>query len=567
MLKFPISPSGYYTTSADYSFKTKDSFKLSNTIPRGNYIFDFKKNLSARWKLSMLAQLGDTIELIPFEKNGKRPVIDRKFRYVAKAGMNEFQSPNLSAYRYLQVLVKSKSGIKDFKLQAIFTSYPVKYMGSFECSNKFYNSLWTTTRYATQLCMHDMFFDSPMHQEPNACTGDYLIESINNYYAFGDPYLTRQNLVQTAQMMEKNDYKMFHTSYSLLWVQMLKQYVLHTKDSSILRELLPHAHLLMKRFIGYLNKDFLVTEAPNYMFMDWVGIDKYNAHHPPAMIGYGYMTAFLYKAMIDLDELSKSINVPMRYQELSSNIKSGINRILWDEQKKLYRDGIPFTTKVNPSFWLPADSNLITYSAHINTLVVAYNIAPEQYKKDLMQYVITQKDYELQPYFMFYVLQAVKSNDDLDMGLKLLERWRPAIDEETGTLKENWQDLTSTGYGGDYSHGWAGAPLAYLSQNILGIEPHKNELYYFARLSVKQPLDWARGTVPTYLNNEIKINLRKEGSGYIYNYTVPAAIKLRLILPEDCSNCILELNGRKLTPGKLVELAEGSHQVKIVQGS
>ncbi|MCG7859534.1 hypothetical protein MD537_21330, partial [Flavihumibacter sediminis] len=104
----------------------------------------------------------------------------------------------------------------------------------------------------------------------------------------------------TAQMMEKNQYRMFHTSYSLIWVQMLHQYIQYTGDASILTELLPHAHQLMLLFRSYLNKDYLVANAPNYMFMDWIKIDRFNAHHPPAMIGTGYMTAFYFKALQDL---------------------------------------------------------------------------------------------------------------------------------------------------------------------------------------------------------------------------------------------------------------------------
>src|SRR6201991_1766769 len=185
------------------------------------YILDFNRNVVAHISLEVTANAGDTIEILAYEKMGPVPVPSRKFRYWCQQGLNEFRTPGISPFRYLLIKIHSQTGLTIQKVNADFTSYPVQYRGSFLCSDPFYNRLWSIVRYTTQLCMSDLFFDSPMHQEPIGCTGDYFIESMNNYYAFGDPWLTRQNLVQTAQMMEKNDYRMFHTSYSLIWVQML----------------------------------------------------------------------------------------------------------------------------------------------------------------------------------------------------------------------------------------------------------------------------------------------------------------------------------------------------------
>ena len=148
------------------------------------------------------------------------------------------------------------------------------YAGSFSCSDNNLTELWYITRWTTQLCMNDMFYDSPKHQEPIACTGDYFIQSLINYYAFGDPWLTRQTLVKTALLLEKNNYDMFHTSYSLLWVQMLNHYYQYTGDIQLVKELLPDVNKLNKLFETYLDSDYLVSNAPDYMFMDWIKTGK-----------------------------------------------------------------------------------------------------------------------------------------------------------------------------------------------------------------------------------------------------------------------------------------------------
>ena len=51
---------------------------------------------------------------------------------------------------------------------------------------------------------------------------------------------------------------------------------------------------VIDQFSSYLGKNGIISEAPNYMFMDWVTVhdDKnpkiyFACHHPPAVIGQG----------------------------------------------------------------------------------------------------------------------------------------------------------------------------------------------------------------------------------------------------------------------------------------
>ncbi|HEY4289649.1 MAG TPA: alpha-L-rhamnosidase N-terminal domain-containing protein [Puia sp.] len=547
-------------------YPVKPSRLFKPKLHASQYILDFNRNIVAHISLVATANTGDSIELLAYEKMGAGAMPSRKFRYFCQKGLNTFRTPAVSPFRYLLVKVHTQNGLTIQKVNADFTTYPVQYRGSFLCSDSFYNRLWSIVRYTTQLCMSDLFFDSPMHQEPIGCTGDYFIESMNNYYAFGDRWLARQNLVQTAQMMEKNNYKMFHTSYSLIWVQMLRQYVQFTGDTSILQELLPHAYRLMDRFKSYLDKDGLVSAAPNYMFMDWITIKGYNAHHPPAMIGMGYMSALLYKAMKDIDDMRviAGIGHPL-YTAIGDSIRKGINTVLWDPARKLYRDGIPFTTKVAPNDWMPADSNVITYSPHVNTLAVLYDIAPEDSREAIMDYVATQHEYELQPYFMFYVLDAAQKAGWQDRGLEMIDRWRGGIDTSTYTLKENWRDKTDFGYSGDYSHAWGGAPLRWLSVNVLGISPGTPG---FSSVSIHpycgERLKWAKGWVPVGEKASVYVSWKKQHDGFSFTYTIPSGRIARFYIPGALEKNKWFVDGRKFTGGGPLSLAAGKHVIRCI---
>ncbi|WP_290797183.1 alpha-L-rhamnosidase C-terminal domain-containing protein [Flavihumibacter sp. UBA7668] len=529
----------------------------NSKVSEDHYLLDFSKNRVARIQCSFTAKAGDTIEIIPFEKKEYVASPSRAIRLIAKEGKTEFRSPNLAAFRYLKVRIAASAPVQIHSFEAIFTTYPVAYQGSFSCSDNFYNQLWSIARYTTQLCMGDMFYDSPMHQEPNACTGDYFIESLNAFYAFGESWLTRQNLVQTAQMLEKNSYRMFHTSYSLIWVQMLQKYVHFTGDSTILSEVLPAAHQLMTLFRSYLNKDYLIANAPNYMFMDWIKIDRFNAHHPPAMIGTGYMTAFYFKALKDLVWLQEwgsrhsvkeaSIQTAQQYNRLADSIKWGIESMLWDSGRKLYRDGIAGMTTSQPSFWLPADTAIITYSAHMNTLAVLYGIAPKERELSLIDYVVTQNEYELQPYFMSYVLASLTKLGKTDEGLEQVDKWKFGIDTSTYTLKENWQEISATGYRGDYSHAWGGAPLLFLSTNLLGVTPYSSG---YRQITIHpyegNKINWANGKVPIGNNEVVEVDWSKEKVKSRWKYNLPSNRTGILRMPESWRNKQIYINGKKV---------------------
>jgi hypothetical protein len=418
--------------------------------------------------------------------------------------------------------------------------------------------------------MNDMFYDSPKHQEPIACTGDYFIQSLINYYAFGDPWLTRQTLVKTALLLEKNNYDMFHTSYSLLWVQMINQYYQYTGDIQLVKELLPHVNKLNQLFETYLDSDYLVSNAPDYMFMDWIKIDRFNAHHPPAVIGMGYMTAFYYKSLLDaayLNSLVNNTSIRDKNVKLAEQIKLGMNNLLWDKDKKLFKDGIPFRSLKGNHNFFPEDTDIVTFSPHVNTLAVLYDIAPKNNQTSILNYAVNQKAIDLQPYFMFFVLSAVEHTGQMNtLGLELLKKWENGINRETYTLKENWQDQTETGYSGDYSHAWGGSPLYFISKNILGVKPavpgyKEIEIIPF----VSENINWAKGQIPLVHGDCIEISWTKENSlKYVYELEIPDNQKCFMVIPGDLRKSGFKIN-KVIYPqtAAKVQLMSGTYEIEF----
>jgi len=566
--RYPVKPQRLWLQNDETAITDYSPVVFNKELHYEEFTLDYDRNMTAYYGFEVIAHKNDTLKIYPFEK--KYASQNRALTFVCKEGLNIFYAPFLSVFRYLKVEVVSQKGLIIKDVLTDFSSYPVDYAGSFSCSDRSLTQLWDITRWTTQLCMNDMFYDSPKHQEPIACTGDYFIESLINYYAFGDPWLTRQTLVKTALLLEKNNYDMFHTSYSLLWVQMLHQYYQYTGDIQLVNELLPHVNKLNQLFETYLDSDYLVSNAPDYMFMDWIKIDKFNAHHPPAVIGMGYMTAFYYKSLLDAAYLNGLVNnnlIHDRNLELAKKIKGGMNDLLWDKEKKLYKDGIPFRAKKENHYFFPKDTNIITFSPHVNTLAVLYDIAPKNQHSSILNYIVNQKTIDLQPYFMFYVLSAVDHAGQFStLGLELLKKWENGFNAETFTLKENWQDRTETGYGGDFSHAWGGSPLFFISKNILGIKPaipgnKETEIHPF----ISENIYWAKGRVPLMQGNSVGVSWKRENKlKYIYEIDIPDNYKAFIVIPLDLAKRSFQINSRNYPKGtNRVQIVSGIYEIEF----
>ncbi len=348
--------------------------------------------------------------------------------------------------------------VKIENTDAIFTSQPVEYRGEFACSDEQLNRIWDVSRWAVQINLQTHHLDSPNHQEPISDPGDYLIESMVNYHAFAQPWLTRQDVRKFAWLLKDEKYHNFHTSYSIGWLQMLMDYYDYTGDQSLVVEMAPYVHELLDTYTSWRGTNEIISEAPNYMFMDWVTIAGFGCHHPPAVIGQGYLTAFYYPGLEMASRVAALTGDTARvekYKKLRAEIAEAFNRELWVPDKGLYRDGKPFQTSVKPGQWLPADKDIETFGPHVNLLAVLYDLAPKDQQAAIVERVLAEKPLNTQPWFMHWVFQAIDHAGLFDKyGTSQMRRWQIVL--ETQSFREMWNS-------GDLSHGWCSTPLVQMS--------------------------------------------------------------------------------------------------------
>ncbi len=482
---------------------------------------------------------GTVLNIEPNEPNA--PGHHRHASAKLREGEQSFELPFYDSFSVINLTASAPLEILD--VRATFVSIPVSYAGDFSCSDEELNKIWQASRWLTQICQQTHHLDSPHHQEPICDPGDYLIIALNNYNAFGQPHLAKQDLRKYAWLLQQSKYRPFHTSYALLWLQMLVQYEDYTGDSALVKELTPTVHALLDQFATYRGKNGILSEAPDYMFMDWVNIAGFGAHHPPAVIGQGYMTTFYYRALQDGIRVAKLNNDAARvtkYEVLQREIADAYNRELWDEKAGLYRDGKPFVTSVKPAQWLPADKDIETHSTQNNVLAVLYDLAPRERQAPIMRRLL-EGEMNTQPYYMHFVFAAMQHAGVFnEYAADQMRRWH--IEDDTQSFREMWGT-------GDYSHAWQCTPLFQMSGRVLGIAPAAPG---FEKVQIApQPCDlqWAKGSVPTP-HGKVSVSWTRSATKFTLEAILPQGMLGSLEIPVLGKNAKLTVNGRPVPIGK-----------------
>lgn len=374
----------------------------------------------------------------------------------------------------------------DARIRVTFlaTHYPVGEEGETVTSDPELNQVLRTCKHTLKVCRQTHHLDSPRHCEPLACTGDYYIETLMTAFSFGDMRLAAFDLIRTADMLEKGDGRIFHTTYSLIWVKMLRDVYMMTGDERLLSQCEGALGCLLRRFETYLGANGLIETPPDYMFVDWIYIDGHSMHHPPKALGQTCLNLFYFGALEAAEHIYRCLSEPaqaLRCGEKREALRQAINRELYDGQKQMYFEGLNTPTPEQLlGEWMPANTDKRYYLKHSNILAACFGVCDDECAKSLIRRILSDEiGGDCQPYFLHYLLEAVFRLDLRDAyTLQILERWKAPVQVCTKGLVEGFV-TPEPGYSFDHSHAWGGTPLYSLPKALLGLqitEPGMREL-------------------------------------------------------------------------------------------
>lgn len=352
--------------------------------------------------------------------------------------------------------------------------YPIKISGETVTSDNELNDVLNVCKHTLKYCRQTHHLDSPKHCEPLACTGDYYIESLMTLFSFGDMGLAEFDIVRTSDMLVAHNGRMFHTTYSLIWVRMLWDTYMATGNKELLEKCKKALDILMNRFKGYLGDNGIIEKSPDFIFVDWIYVDGMSMHHPPKCLGQTVLNMFYYNALVYADKIYSELGENQKSNECvtgAENLKKAINDNLYDDEKGLYFEGLntPSPKEFIKEYFLPENLTKRYYLKQSNILAVYTGVS--EHPQELIDKIMSDEcPGEYQPYFAHYLFEAIYKHGMRDKyTLQLAERWKPAVKECNKGLAEGFV-TPEPGYVFDHSHAWGGTPLYSVPKAIMGLE-------------------------------------------------------------------------------------------------
>lgn len=390
-------------------------------------------------------------------------------------GSDEYIGFQLHSVSNIELCIKNETcDAAKVQINIIATHYPVVSESKTLTDDAEMNKVLKVCAHTLKYCRQLHHLDSPAHCEPLACTGDYYIESLMTAFSYGDMALCEFDAIRTASIIRNNSGVMFHTSYSLIWVNMLYDLYSFTGNLSLLECCEDAVLILLEKFESYVGDNGIIETPPNFMFVDWLYIDGCSLHHPPKALGQTILNMFYISALSAAEKIfyALSENEMARYVENKrGKLKQNVNTLLYDKEKGMYFEGLNTPTPNELiGTYMPQNTDKRYFLKHSNILAVYSGACVGDEAKALIEKIMSDEcPGEYQPYFAHFLFEAIFKAGMCEEYTRLVaEKWKKPIAECDKGLAEGFIQPEPS-YSFDHSHAWGGTVLYSLPKAMLGL--------------------------------------------------------------------------------------------------
>ena len=380
--------------------------------------------------------------------------------FLPDGGMRrEFRPLWVRSFRYVQFEIKTgEEPVTLDGFEHYETRYPAERVAFFESDNALLAKLWDTGWRTMALSAQDTFV-SDLSWERIQYVGDTQIHALAWLVSTGDDRLVRQALEQIdasrapfglTQSRFPADLEQFTPLYSLVWINMVRDYWMHRDDPRFVRQFLPGIQQVLAWYERQVNEQGMIGPLFHLDFVD----SKYSKQRDQIVAEGSHSAAVhtLYYAwaLESAADLFGADPEAARYRERAARLKQTVRERCYDAGRGLFAD-------------TPAKR---LFSQHANILAVLAGAAPEAEARAIMER--TLQDPALLPpdvYFRFFLGRALRQTGLGDRYMEILGPWEEMMRSGLTTLAEETGDVRSD------CHPWAASPNYEMLATIAGIEP------------------------------------------------------------------------------------------------
>ncbi len=370
------------------------------------------------------------------------------------------------------------------QVRAVLQIRDIPYVGSFRCDDERLNRIWAVGAYTVHLNMQEYLWDG-IKRDRLVWLGDMHpeVSTINAVFGFNEVVPKSLDLIR--DVTQPTDWMNGISSYSMWWIVIQEDWWRHHGNRAYLDSQKDYMRSLLRHLATFVGPDG--RETLNGMrFLDWPTSENKRA------VNEG-LQAMLVLAMESGGRLMTTLG-DKDTAKLCADIVSRLR-----------------TQKPEPS-GRKSPAALLALAGVADAKLIADSVL----KKDGAHDVST--------FYGFYVLQALAKARETDTALEFISTyWGAMLDFGATTFWEDFDlDWTKNagridelvapgkkdlhgdcgaycylGFRHSFCHGWASGPTAWLSQNVLGVQPAEPGFRTVRVVPQLGRLKWAEGTYPT----------------------------------------------------------------------
>ncbi len=390
-----------------------------------------------------------------------------------------------TGFRFVRIdLVEENKSVQLKEVRAVFVYRPLKYLGSFRCSDERLNRIWETGAYTVHLNMQDYLWDG-IKRDRLVWVGDMHPETMTLLSVFDDRDVVPASLDLIRDETPLPKWMNGISSYSMWWVRVHHSWYRHHGNRDYLEAQKDYLKRLLKELVKHVGPDHRET-LPQMRFLDWPTRANKKAVH-----------AGLHALLIlTLREGAQLCGV-LGEEEVAKQCLDTVERL---------KRHVPDHDGSKQAAALMALAGLGDAAA-LNREVLAVDGAKRMstfYGYYVLQARALAGDYQgaidcIRQYWGAMLdLGATTFWEDFDLDwTKNAARIDELVPEGKKDIHGDFGNYCYKGFRHSLCHGWASGPTAWMSEHILGIrivrpgcrtirlDPHLGDL------------EWAEGTFPT----------------------------------------------------------------------
>lgn len=368
------------------------------------------------------------------------------------------------AFRYIQLdIVTGQEPLVLEDIYGMYTGYPFQEKASFTSSDTTLKEIWKVGWRTARLCAGDTYYDCPYYEQLQYI-GDTRIQALISLYMSGDDRLMKKaiNDFYNSRVPEGLTQGRYPSNrlqvippFSLYWVSMLYDFMMHRSDDVFLRQYLDAAAGVLSWYEKHIDTGKAMLGPMQWWnFTDWTSTYIPMGVPPGATDGNAAVLTLHYAYTLaqaaTLFQHFGRTEEACRYQFMAGRLNKGTYEHCFDARRGLLGD--------------TPDKN--AFSQHTNIMAVLSGAVDARQQVNVLNRLLHDSALaQASFYYRFYLVQALKKAGMAERYYEQLTPWRQMLKEGLTTFAETPDPSRSD------CHAWSASPNYDFLATLCGITP------------------------------------------------------------------------------------------------